>query len=74
MATAPDGDLKSVSLVLTKDQIQRMNALLKSRKTSFSRISKSDIAREVVEVGLDTICFDRNTENHASVSPDSEAA
>ncbi|MGB3331148.1 MAG: hypothetical protein WBA46_19460 [Thermomicrobiales bacterium] len=73
MATAPDGELTSVSLVLTKDQVRRLGEIHKARRTPVNRVSKSDIAREVVEVGLASYSLATDTDNTASDSKRSAA-
>lgn len=53
MAVRRNGDLQVVSLVLRKDQVKRMDALVEIRSTKANRATRADIAREVVEAGLD---------------------
>ncbi len=55
MPVASDSSLKTVSLVLTKDQVRRMKALAVLQSSDLRRVSFSDIGREIVEAGLRSI-------------------
>jgi hypothetical protein len=49
------GGLVKVSYVITQRQYDRLEALHQSRKTEGAVIKKTDIAREVIEAGLNVI-------------------
>lgn len=51
------GGLETISLVITEEQARRLRALRDSQKTASRRISLSDIAREVIEAGLNEVSF-----------------
>ena len=73
MALAPDSDLETVSLVLTKDQVRRLRALHDFQRTNHRRVSMSDIAREVVEEGLRVVLFAPNIALTASMETEQVA-
>lgn len=55
MALGPDSELETASFVLTKDQVRRLRALRDLRKSDHQRVTLSDVAREVVNEGLDAV-------------------
>ena len=69
MALSESSELKTESLVLTKDQSNRLRRIRDSRRTAVNRVSLSDIAREVVELGLQSFHLSESSEKTAS--PDS---
>lgn len=74
MVLAENSELKTESLVLTKDQSRRLREIRDSRKTPFNRVTLSDVARDVVEAGLAVISFARPSEKLASDVQEMEAA
>ncbi len=55
------GGLETMSLVLTQDQAQRLRQRRDEQANSFRRITLSDVAREVVEIGLRSFALPENT-------------
>lgn len=55
MALAANSDLTKESFIITKEQARRLRALRDLRKTPSNRINLSDIAREVIEAGLNEV-------------------
>lgn len=55
MPLATDSPLTTISAVLTKDQVRRLNALRELRSAPYRRVGFSEILREAVEVGIDAI-------------------
>lgn len=55
MPVSGASNLKTVSLVLTKDQVRRMRALAELRSSSHRKVGLSEVAKEVVEAGLGSI-------------------
>ncbi len=76
MALKTGGGLETVSLVLTTEQARELRRIRDDRKRTFNRVSVSDVAREVVAVGLRVISFDSHSDSVASRENDtkSEAA
>lgn len=74
MAVRANGDLQVTSLVLRKDQVQRMEELRQRKSTKANKLSKSDIAREVFEAGLDVLFFAPSSIIDASNGNEPEAA
>lgn len=66
MALSENSELKTESLVLTKEQSRRLRELRDSRKSPLKRVTLSDVAREVVEAGLASISHAEFSENVAS--------
>ncbi len=55
MPLSENSDLKTISVILTKDQIRRLHAMREARSKPTMRVSFQDICRETVEAGLDAI-------------------
>jgi hypothetical protein len=55
MPVSQRGNLKTVSLVLTKEQVRRMTALAALRSSEHRTVGLSEVAKEVVEAGLKSI-------------------
>lgn len=68
MPITETSELKVVSLNLTKDQDRRLRALSALETTSHRRTSISDVAREVVDLGIEAYLQRRNIGIDASVS------
>ncbi len=75
MAVRTNGDLQVTSLVLRRNQVQRMDTLRELRSTRANRATRSDIAREVFEAGLDALFRELDSTFTASLNnADREAA
>lgn len=76
MALAKDSNREVLSLILTKEQARRLRAIATLRTTEYQRVSLSDVAREIVALGLDSISGERNIGIGATVhqSTEEEAA
>jgi hypothetical protein len=74
MAVRQGGELQTTTVVLRKDQIRRMDALVELRSSRANRVSRSDIAREVFEAGLEVFLFGRSSDFSASDDAEPEAA
>lgn len=61
MALREDGDLAALSLVLTREQAGRLRSLATARSSKHRKVSISDVAREVVEAGLELVFRAPNT-------------
>lgn len=62
MPVPKHSDLKTVSVVLTKDQVERLQERRQAQSSHLRRVSFADVCREVVEAGLDSF-------SHASIIP-----
>lgn len=74
MPVPRSSDLETVSLVLGKDQVRRLRALHALRSSAWSRVSFSEIAREVVEAGLVAILRAPDSTKSASNETDEAEA
>lgn len=73
MALAANSDLTKESFIITKEQARRLRALRDLRKTPTNRINLSDIAREVIEAGLDKVTLVTITASSANGTEETAA-
>ncbi len=69
MPLATDSPLTTISAVLTKEQVRRLNALRELRSAPYRRVGFSEILREAVEVGIGAIL--RGPDSSIPTSPTS---
>ena len=55
MPVPEHSELKTVSVVLTKDQVRRLHARKELQSSHLRRVSFADVCREVVEAGLELV-------------------
>lgn len=66
MPVPESSELKTVSVILTKDQVRRLNARKEMQSSKLRRVSFADVCREVVEVGLGALSHSQVIHNGAS--------
>ena len=66
MSTKTSGGLRTVTWVVTQDQYDTIVEIRDRRKKSYTRISQSDIVREVIAAGLEVINHGENIASEAS--------
>lgn len=69
MPVPASSELKTVSLVLTQEQVRRLRARKEMQSSNLRRVSFSDVCREVVEEGLKVL-----SRNRVSISETSSIA
>lgn len=74
MPVSESSHLKTVSCILTQDQIRRLRARKEMQSSKLRHVSFSDVCREVVEAGLDKLSRERFSISEASVNQTSEEA
>lgn len=74
MPVPETSDLKTVSFVLTQDQVRRLRARKEMRSSALHRVSFSDVCREVVEAGLAAVSHARDITSPTSTEVATEAA
>lgn len=72
MPVPATSDLKTVSFVLTQEQVRRIRARKEALSSPIHKVSFSDVCREIVEAGLTAVSHARNM--NSILSTDSEAA
>ena len=72
MPVPETSDLKTVSFVLTQDQVRRLRARKEMRSSELHRVSFSDVCREIVEAGLAVVSHGRDM--ISTTTTESEAA
>lgn len=60
MPVPVSSELKTVSVVLTQEQVQTLRRRKESQSSKLRRVSFSDVCREVVEAGLTALSHDRD--------------
>lgn len=55
MATTKRSAYQTAGVVLTRDQMRRLDALRAARSTPVRIVSRSELLREIVEIGLNDI-------------------
>lgn len=66
MPVRVDGELQTMSLVVSKEQAQRLRALAALRSTKYQKVSISDVVREVIDAGLVQVLDARGSSPAAS--------
>lgn len=74
MPVPSTSDLKTVSVVLTQEQVQRLRAMKAIQSSKLRKVSFSDVCREVVEVGLDSLSLAFNSRLGTNTETMDEAA
>lgn len=74
MPVPESSDLKTVSFVLTQDQVRRLRARKEMRSSTLHRVSFSDVCREVVEAGLAVLSHGRDMSKTTSPVDTQEVA
>ncbi len=54
MSLSESSTLQTVSFVLTKDKVRRLRAIRELQASDHRRVSLSDVARDVVDKGLES--------------------
>ena len=70
MPVPADSDLKTVAIVVTKEQDRRIRARRDSLTTPLRRVSLSDVYREVIERGLEALSRPSNMISETSSEKD----
>lgn len=68
MPVPENSELKTVSFVLTQEQVRRLRARKEMRSSKLHRVSFSDVCREVVEAGLEALTHASNMRETTSIS------
>lgn len=74
MPVSQKRELKTVSVVLTKEQVRRLHERKDGQSSDIRRITFADVCREVVEVGLDALSREQDMIIHTSNSLEREVA
>lgn len=74
MPVPATSDLKTVSFVLTQDQVRRLRARKEMQSSNLHRVSFSVVCREVVEAGLETLSRGRDMGPTMTTETDGVAA
>lgn len=73
MPVSPRSDLKTVSLVLTKEQVEAIDQFARSSSTPNRMVSKAEAAREIVSAGIGVLFRVSDMQNDTSSLGASEA-
>ena len=68
MAATTSGGLVKTSFSLLPSQLDRLRVIARDRSTVWAKVSISDVAREAIETGLDSMSQDDNIGIDASAN------